>query len=279
MYEYQGFHSGEKLKATQLVAMEDGIINAEKLAIEGDARAANIEKGTGENATQQTPRADKIHDTDGKKCFTISEEIATKAGINTEVEYGSVGNFTATLNGRSSAQAKHATAIGNSTVALGEESFAQGYEAIAKGNSAMAAGSQVYAVGEASVAHGLKTQAKGNYSYAGGARTQANAELSQATGVDTVADGYASSANGQGTVADQSAQFVVGKYNAPREGSVFQVGAGHSPDEKINGLDVLQGGEVIIYWEEAYYSLNLMLNLIANAFGGGPAFFDAAKKQ
>lgn len=30
MYEYQGFHSGGKLKATQLVAMEDGIIEAQK---------------------------------------------------------------------------------------------------------------------------------------------------------------------------------------------------------------------------------------------------------
>ena len=33
-YEKQGFHSGEKLKASQLSAMEDGIIEAEKLAIE-----------------------------------------------------------------------------------------------------------------------------------------------------------------------------------------------------------------------------------------------------
>ena len=41
MYEYQGFHSGEKLKATQLVAIEDGIINAENLAREAMANTSS----------------------------------------------------------------------------------------------------------------------------------------------------------------------------------------------------------------------------------------------
>ena len=44
MYQKQGFYSGQKLQASQLDAMEDGIINAEKLVIEGAAGAANMEK-------------------------------------------------------------------------------------------------------------------------------------------------------------------------------------------------------------------------------------------
>jgi hypothetical protein len=53
MYEKQGFYSGQPLSASQLGAMEDGIINAEKLAMEAAAGAANMEKGTGASATQQ----------------------------------------------------------------------------------------------------------------------------------------------------------------------------------------------------------------------------------
>lgn len=51
MYEYQGFHSGEKLKATQLVAMEDGIINAERLAIEAASKGVQADYNENDSAS------------------------------------------------------------------------------------------------------------------------------------------------------------------------------------------------------------------------------------
>ena len=53
MYNKQGFKSGEKLKASQLEKMEDGIIEAQALAMEGAAGAANMEKGASEGSSQQ----------------------------------------------------------------------------------------------------------------------------------------------------------------------------------------------------------------------------------
>jgi hypothetical protein len=101
-----------------------------------------------------------------------------------------------------------------------------------------------------------------------------------ADGYNTKAIANYSHASGFETVADKDAQTVVGQYNneTSRNGSLFVVGAGNNDAERINGLEVIQGGEVVIRWEGAYYSLNLMLNLIANAHGG-PSFFDLAKKQ
>lgn len=48
-YEKQGFYSGEKLKASQLDAMEDGIINAETVAMEAKelAQAGGGSGGSG----------------------------------------------------------------------------------------------------------------------------------------------------------------------------------------------------------------------------------------
>lgn len=97
-----------------------------------------------------------------------------------------------------------------------------------------------------------------------GTHTQANAEASMSCGAHTVADKYA--------------QTVVGKFNniISREGSLFVIGGGGDKARK-NVLEVISDGEIIIYWEGNYYSLNLMLNLIANKFGG-TSFFDEAKK-
>ena len=98
-----------------------------------------------------------------------------------------------------------------------------------------------------------------------GTHTQANAEASMATGAYTVADRYA--------------QTVVGKYNnkTSRGGSLFVVGGGQDDANRKNALEVISDGEIVIYWEGAYYSLNNMLNLIANNYGG-KSFFDLAKK-
>ena len=97
-----------------------------------------------------------------------------------------------------------------------------------------------------------------------GTHTQANAEASMSCGAHTIANGYA--------------QTVVGKYNKiGRTGSVFVVGGGESEEFRRNALEVLQDGEIIIRWKGTDYSLNVMLQLIANAHNGD-SFFDLAKK-
>lgn len=50
-YEKQGFYSGEKLKASQLDAMEDGIINAEKLAMEAASQGAQADYNENDSAS------------------------------------------------------------------------------------------------------------------------------------------------------------------------------------------------------------------------------------
>jgi hypothetical protein len=108
----------------------------------------------------------------------------------------------------------------------------------------------------------------------------ANAVGAAAFGTHTQANAEASLSCGAHTIADQYAQTVVGKYNnkTSRNGSLFVVGGGVSDSERRNTLEVISDGEIVIYWEGAYYSLNNMLNLIANAHGG-TSFFDAAKKE
>lgn len=199
MYEKQGFYSGEKLKASQLDAMEDGIINAERLAMEGAAGAANMEKGAGLNATQQLPRTDKVTQEVGEEAPHFNFNGHSDANMAGRIQYGGVGNYSVSLNGRSAALNKHATSIGNSTIAKGEESFAQGYETIAEGNSSFAGGSRTWAKEEASVALGVNTKAEGKASIALGSESVARGEASMALGWGSKAIGKYSIALGQDT--------------------------------------------------------------------------------
>lgn len=450
-YQKQNFSAGDILYASQLNAMEDGIINAETLAMEGAAGAANMEKGTAALSTQQTPRTgadygNKVTQQEGEDKphfdftgYERAKEITGKAeDEKIRIPFGAVGKYSASMNGRSSAQKNHAFAANNSTIAAGEESFAAGYETLAEGNGSAAFGSRTWAKGteshtegiltltegQASHAEGSLTKAKGNYSHAEGYLTEAEGLYSHtegsatktwgfsthAEGNDTVADANASHAEGSGTkvvsyqiidtssgeggaggdsnpvappsydeyesaedfraryaacahaegnntiamgygahaegvganaygrashtegwgtqtgeffedqleglggkavrIADQElgiaahaegyntkaignyshasgfetvaasdAQTVVGKYNAVSPSgiySLFVVGAGTSDESRKNSLEVLQSGEIVIRWNEQYYSLNSMLSLIANKFGGN-SFYDEAK--
>jgi hypothetical protein len=241
-YEKQGFYSGEKLKASQLDAMEDGIINAEKLAMEGAAGAANMEKGAGDTSTQQVQRASKVVVVDDKKYFAISEEMAAhipENGLPMHVipnpnktstdnafllEYGALGRYSAVLAGDASAENLHSVAINNSTLARGEESFSQGYETVAEGSSSSAMGSRTWARGTASHTEGLNTQtvndgahaeggetkAIGKYSHAEGEKTTAHGDNSHSEGALTQAGSYGAHAEGNETIADTNASHTEG---------------------------------------------------------------------
>lgn len=441
-YTKQGFYSGEKLMASQLDAMEDGIIAAETYAANALANTLIMEKGSGESSVQQPPRAGKVTQAEGETTlhfdfigYERAKEITGKASDESiRMQYGAIGNHSASMNGRSAALNKHAFATNNSTVAKGEESFAAGYETIAEGNGSAAFGSRTWAkgteshtegiltltegqaahaegsltkaIGTYSHAEGYMTETQGSYSHTEGSVTKTGGFSAHAEGNDTIADtnashtegsgtrvisymvvdesgdngstggmpedipsydkyesiedfrvryaacshaegnnttamGYGSHAEGVGTkaygrsshaegwctqtgeliegpvdgqtykvsnpekgmaahadgyntkaianyshasgfetIASRDAQTVVGKYNneTSRDGSLFVVGAGESASKRKNALEVISDGEIVVYWEGNYYSLNLMFNLIANKFGG-PTFFDLAKRQ
>lgn len=211
MYEKQGFYSGQPLMASQLDAMEEGIIEAQTLAQEGASGAANMEKGTGENATQQTPRADKVTQAEGEDALYFTFTGHPDAEMAGRIQYGAVKNYSASMNGRSAALNKHAFAINNSTVAKGEESFAQGYETIAEGNSSFSGGNRTWAKGSASVALGDRTKALGEYSFTDGIHT----------------------------VAGHPYQTVVGVANDNNVESLFEVGNG-TLDDDPNGANVVE---------------------------------------
>lgn len=182
-YVKKEFKAGDILSALDLNNIGDGIEEAIGLAQEGAAGAANMEKGTGENATEQLPRADKVTQAEGEDTPHFSFTGHPDAGMQGRIQYGAVGNYSASMNGRSAALNKHAFAINNSTVAKGEESFAQGYETIAEGNSSFAGGSKTWAKGAASVALGDRTKATGDYSFANGVKTVAGYNYQTVVGV------------------------------------------------------------------------------------------------
>lgn len=216
MYEKQHFRSGESLKASQLEKMEEGIIEAQQ-------KTENMEKGTGETATQQTPRADKVTQAEDETALHFNFTGHSDAGMTGRIQYGAVGNYSASMNGRSAALNKHAFAINNSTVAKGEESFAQGYETIAEGNSSFAGGSKTWAKGAAAVALGSKTKALGEYSFT----------------------------NGVHTVAGHAYQTVIGVANENNVESLFEVGNGELDAdgnivEQSTAFRVMRNGKVKI---------------------------------
>ena len=236
-YQKQGFYSGGDLYASQLEAMEDGIINAEKLAMEGAAGAANMEKGSKALSTQQVPRTgadygDKVTQKDGEDCphfdftgYERAKEITGKADDEKiRIPFGAIGKYCASMNGRSSAQSNHAFAANNSTIAKGEESFAAGYETIAEGNGSAAFGSRTWAKGkeshtegiltltegQASHAEGSLTKAKGNYSHAEGYMTEAEGLYSHTEGSATKTWGFSAHAEGNEAIADANASHAEG---------------------------------------------------------------------
>lgn len=182
-YIKKEFQAGDILSALDLNNIGDGIEEAILLAQEGAAGAANMEKGTGETATQQVPRADKVTQAEGETCPHFNFTGPVEAGMQGRVQYGAIGNYSASMNGRSAALNKHAFAINNSTIAKGEESFAQGYETVAEGNSSFAGGSKTYAKGAAAVSLGSGTKAIGDYSFANGVKTVAGHAYQTVVGV------------------------------------------------------------------------------------------------
>lgn len=222
--------------------LDSKYIDDTTVAFKSDLLAFPVEGGAGDDAVQQTPRADKVTIAEGETTPHFSFTGPDEANMAGRIEYGAVGNYSASLNGRSAALNKHAFAINNSTIAKGEESFAQGYETIAEGNSSVATGSrtwakglashtegeQTYTEGEGSHAEGALTKAMGRYSHAEGERTTTNGDNSHAEGALTQTGSFAAHAEGNATIADTNAAHAEG--SETKVVSYILVGDPDAPD-------------------------------------------------
>lgn len=192
-----------------------------------------------------------------------------------------LGNNTVSLG-------KAAMSIGSATSAEKDTSFAGGNDSHARGESSFVFGQRASTDGVGAIAFGMDTTAEKDYAFAAGARAHAKNVAAAAFGIDVNAEGYCSAVLGQQVTAKESNQVVVGQYNdtsSMKEGfhSLFQVGCGNATTD-INGLNVGEGGEIIVYWNGGYYSLTDILSIINNFIttvnataGMGLQTFDAAK--
>lgn len=214
-YTKQGFYSGGKLKASQLEAMEDGIIEAQQLS-------HNMESGSGDFAVQQVPEvgSENGFDFTGRNAHAIELDPSLAAVL----PYGATGDYSSAFGSKNASMAKRAMAIGNKTVAKGEESLAAGYQSVTlssgcfahgtetvagmgkvdgveKGASAHSEGYHTVAIGDGSHAEGIDTLAGGDYSHSEGNITRAEGYASHAEGDKAWAVGDASHAEGNLTKA------------------------------------------------------------------------------
>ena len=227
--------------------------HAEGSATVADTNASHTEGANNKVISYKTTADDVPGDSDGDYTdspnyddYASLEDYRVRAAACAHAE----GNNT-TVMGYSA----HAEGVG--TNAYGRASHAEGWQTQAGDVKEVTEGGQVYKISDPE---------KGAGAHASGYKTKAIANYSQAAGMETI--------------ANKEAQTVVGRYNneLSRDSSVFVVGGGNSATDRKNALEVITDGTIYIFWEGNYYSLNNMLNLIANSLGGGVSFFDAAKK-
>lgn len=248
----------------QRLKIGDGITAVSELpfVVGEDEGDTNMEKGTGEGATQQV--------TDDETFTVQNEYINNDSNVTKDasgnITTGALGAYSSEFGGKSQAKGKRALAEGTSTVALGSYSHAEGNATFTKGPNAHAEGQmtsalaqnthaegskttahsdnahsegyETNAVGYASHAEGITTTAQGEGSHAEGALTEAKLNYSHAEGYDTHAKGESSHSEGHGTVVGDAchAQHVQGSYNKIDESNRYAhiVGNGSDGNNRSN---------------------------------------------
>ncbi len=202
MYTKQQFYAGELLKASQLEAMEDGIIEAQEMAANGSAvDAANMEMGSNEGATQQIPDgvADGI-DFSGKNTLAITVDPE----LDGVIPYGATGKYSAAFGGKSAAIGKRSHSEGSTTIAKGAYTHAEGCDSVALGDASHVEGYQTTTSIDAEFGHaegsytgvdGKAAHAEGSYSIAIGDYSHAEGYMTVAEGVGSHAEGYSDNLN------------------------------------------------------------------------------------
>jgi len=171
----------------------------------GGSTINNLQDGSGTGAIQE------IQDGSGGTFdFTNKNPHATAidSTLTGNITFGGIGNYSASLGGKSQASGKRAVAQGTTTVAKGNYSHAEGDNSVSLGADSHAEGYQTVSYGGASHAEGTATQSLGNNSHAEGNSTTTNSVNSHAEGYNsqTLASGtaptipaYDSQSSGGGT--------------------------------------------------------------------------------
>lgn len=195
-------------------------INGNKVLLEV-GKDIDIDNGVGENAVQQTLRAENF--------TTVNENINNNSDIEKDesgnIKSGALGDYSASFGGKSQAKGKGAFSVGVETVALGKYSSAEGNATFAMGNNAHSEGLLTSALGESShsegnstVAEGETSHAEGYYTKASGARSHSEGESSIASGHASHAEGYYTKASGQGSHSEGNETNAIGD-NSHAEGN------------------------------------------------------------
>jgi hypothetical protein len=282
-YTKQGFYSGQPLEASQLDAMEEGIIEAL-------SNGANLEQGLGVASAQQaqdqdtdkllegTPKvpfgyfsyvdknipAVELLVKEGQENIDICKWHHREEGSNgsTYATYGGKGNYSIVLGGKALANGKRAFAHGTTTIAWGDYSHAEGDTTIAYGKASHAEGSEAISFGQNSHAAGEKTVAYGQASYAGGVSSEASGKFSFATGWHTK--------------AVHDAQVAFDTWNDPyapthKESGgnilLFTIGNGSGENDRRNAFEVYQSGDIGIQYGTKVYSLHAILDTLDRNLG------------
>ena len=214
MYEKQNFYSGQKLKASQLDAMEDGIIYAQELAENAQVKM-NIEDGTVAGSIQQ-------------KGFTMSTGDSTLGAIAS-------GEGAVAFGGQRFDKAGKPVEEEPQTEAKGIQSFAHGGGVIVDGSWSAGFGKDTKAYQRASFVAGGGTQAglsyeewlvKNNKTDNAEALIEYNKSYGFATalGEVTKALGRGSLAAGEGTIANADYGVAIGMYTLVNGNASFSGG-------------------------------------------------------
>ena len=219
-YEPQNFASGQPLYASQLIKMEQGIIDAQSNS------GGSVEEGKGVASVQSLPREDKVSMKGAETVPHFDFDGNPESTKNGRVEFGATADYAISLGGRSSAQGKHSMAVNSQTVAAGAESFAAGYATITLGDGSFACGSKTVAKGTHAHAEGELTIAEATDSHAEGSETRSSGFASHAEGYDTISSGKYSHAEGSGSVSGGEAAHAEGNNTKAEAEASHAEGAG-----------------------------------------------------
>lgn len=289
-YEKQLFYSGQLLQASHLDKMEDGIVNAEKLAIAAADFGPNLLEGTAIGSIQQKgydnvpgavasgkgavafggqrfdkagedPAEEPITEAKGEQSFAAGGGVivdgAWSAGFGKDTKTYQRACFAAGGGTQSG------MTYGEWLVANSKEDTEDNFAAYQKDYGfAVAFGDSTKALGRASVSLGEGTVANARNSLSMGRTCITNGEQSLAGGWNTQVNGNYSLGFGAQLLVNGECQSVVGQYNRETTGAWFIVGDGSSVDERSNAFEIRTNGDIWMTYGGKTYSL---VKIFANA--------------
>lgn len=121
------------------------------------------------------------------------------------------------------------------------------------------------ASGTGAVSIGFATKSVGDYAFSQGNQTNASADMSYAGGSFSVTNGEDSFAHGNNLKTSNFAEAAFGKYNQTKNGVIFSVGYGDDDYSRSNVLEIENGGEIYIKYNNNIYSLQGLITTLANS--------------